>query len=65
MNDTDPVWISEGDNVVEILVVEISVSEMQIRCIVAYGPQEGTPSEKKENFWLRVSAEIEDAQAND
>ena len=47
LSDTDPVWISEGDNDVEILVVEISVSEIQICCIVAYGPQEGALLEKK------------------
>ena len=63
--ETDPVWISEGDTEVEILVVEISVSELQIRCIAAYGPQEGATSEKKENFWLRLSAEIEDAIENE
>ena len=59
--DTDPVWISEGDTEVEVLVVEISVAELQIRCIGAYGPQEGAPTEQKENFWARVSAEIGDA----
>ena len=65
LNDTEPIWISEGDNEVEVLVVEISVSEMQIRCIAAYGPQEGATPEKKEKFWARISAEIEDAQANE
>ena len=63
--ETDPVWISEGDTEVEILVVEISVSELQIRCIAAYGPQEGATSEKKENFWSRLSAEIDDAVENE
>ena len=65
LSDTDPVWISEGDNDVEILVIEISVNEIQIRCIVAYGPQEGALSDKKEQFWLRMSAEIEEAQVNE
>ena len=65
LNDTEPIWISEGDNEVEVLVVEISVSEMQIRCIAAYGPQEGATPEKKEHFWARITAEIEDAQANE
>ena len=63
--DTDPVWISEGDSDIEVLVVEISVSELQIRCIAAYGPQEGAPAEQKENFWSRLSAEIEDAVNNE
>ena len=63
--DTDPVLISEGDDNVEILVIEIRVSEIQIRCITAYGPQEGAPNEKKEKFWKRLSAEIEDAQTNE
>ena len=32
---------------------------------MAYGPQEGALLEKKEQFWSRVSSEIEDAQANE
>ena len=35
-----PVFVSEGDDQVEILVVQIRVENLQIRIINAYGPQE-------------------------
>ena len=40
VNDLNPVWISEGDDDIEILAIQIEVKEFRIRCIVAYGPQE-------------------------
>jgi hypothetical protein len=35
LEDVQPVWISKGENEVEILVVEIQVGEIKIRCICA------------------------------
>ena len=32
-------FISEGNNEVEILVVEVSVDKLNIRCVGAYEPQ--------------------------
>ena len=47
LNDVNPVFISEGDDEVEILVIQIEVQQFQIRCIVGYGPQESEQNEKK------------------
>ena len=40
VKDFEPVWIGEGDDEVEILVVEVKIQDLKIRCICAYGPQE-------------------------
>ena len=57
--DVEPVLISEGDDDTEILVVEISASRMEIRCICGYGPQENHSLEKKNKFWSRLTTEVE------
>ena len=36
LNDVNTVFISEGDDEVEILVIQIEVQQFQIRCIVGY-----------------------------
>ena len=47
VKDLEPVWISEGDDAIEILVVQIKIDELRIRCICAYGPQESDAQERK------------------
>ena len=37
--DLSPVWVSEGDDITEVLVVEILIEGKSIRIINAYGPQ--------------------------
>ena len=59
--DVDPVWISEGSDEVEILVVEISVTGHRIRCIGGYGPQENASLETKLTFWTRLKEEVQSA----
>ena len=54
-------WISEGDNEVDVLVIQIEVEQFCIRCIGAYGPQESDRVERKLNFWSRLSKEVEEA----
>jgi exonuclease III len=61
--DLDSAWISEGDDAVEILVVEVNLNQLKVRCICGYGPQESDKLDKKEKFWNRLSNEVEDAQA--
>ena len=63
--DVNPVLISEGDDNVEVLVIEISASGLEIRCICGYGPQENHSLERKKSFWSRLSAEIEEAIDNE
>ena len=50
IEELKPVWISEGDDTTEVLVVEIDISGLKIRCVGAYGPQENVPIEKKRAF---------------
>ena len=53
-----PVWVREGDDEVEALSVNIFVTNMSIRCVVAYGCQENQSSEKKYNFWKYLDEEV-------
>ena len=57
----NPVWISDGDDDVEILVVEIHVNGCPIRMINGYGPQECNSVERKSLFWSRLQSEVSDA----
>ena len=63
--DVDPVFISEGDDEVEIIVIQIIVDGLPIRCICAYGPQEYEKVDKKEKFWARLSHEVQESLMND
>ena len=49
--DLCPVWISQGDDEVECLVVEVWLEDFPIRIITAYGPQVGDFCERKRKFW--------------
>ena len=62
--DLSPVWVSEGDDFTEVLVVEIHLDEKNIRIINAYGPQSCDSSERKTKFWSRIQQEIIEAQEN-
>ena len=59
--DLNPVFISEGNNETEVLVIEICLDEISIRCAGAYGPQENDLVEKKSKFWSRLDQEVEKA----
>ena len=50
MNCLDPSWISEGDDDMEALTVEIWVDGFPIRLICGYRPQEYDPKERKDKF---------------
>ena len=65
IEEVKPVWISEGDDEVEILVVEIKIIDMKIRCICAYGPKETDCVDKKEKFWGKLTAEVENANLSE
>ena len=56
-----PVWISEGDDNTEVLVVEVDITGFKIRCVGGYGPQEYDNVDKKKAFWDRLSSEVDDA----
>ena len=59
--DLDPVWVNEGIDGVEILTVEVSFSDLNVRCICGYGPQENETMENKEKFWIQLGFEVEEA----
>ena len=56
--DWNPVWVREGDDMVEALSVEIYLKEIKIRCWVAYGCQENDLIERKKAFWSYLDEEI-------
>ena len=62
VKDLEPVWISEGDDEIEVLVVEIKLEDLKTRCICAYGPQE---KDRKLNFWARPSEEVKESKENE
>ena len=57
----DPVFISEGDDQVEVLVVQIRIKDLHVRVINAYGPQECDSQERKSLLWARLQTEVTDA----
>ena len=59
-NSLNPVFISEGDDKEEILVVQIRVNNLPLRIINCYGPQI-TENEKKDLFWSRLQSEVDNA----
>ena len=59
--DLDPVFISEGDDQVELLVVQIRIKDLHVRVINAYGPQECDSQERKALFWARLHSEVVEA----
>ena len=63
--DVEPVLLSEGNDNVEVLVIELFASGLKIRCVCGYGPQENHCISKKNEFWSRLSVEVEDATEND
>ena len=60
-SDLNPVWIGEGDDKVELLIVEIHIENLPIRIINGYGPQETDSIERKNMFWSRLSREVNEA----
>ena len=64
-DELEPALISEGNDVTEILVVEVKLNGMQTRCINGYAPQESDSMEKKGKFWSRLGLEIEEADVNE
>ena len=62
--DLSPVWVSEGDDTTEVLIVEIHIEGKKIRVCNAYGPQSADSSERKTKFWSRIQNEITEAHTD-
>ena len=56
--DLCPVWVGDGVELAEAMSVKISVEEITIRIVNAYGPQEYDDALKKENFWDYLEKEV-------
>ena len=56
-----PVWLREENDEVEALYIEISLKNMKIRCVVAYGCQENDNIERKEAFWKYLDEDVQQA----
>ena len=65
LHDVESVWLSEGDDTVEVLVIQVRFGELVVRCVGAYGPQETNSVDRKQKFWERLSKEVIDADEND
>ena len=46
-NDLHPAWIDQGDDEVEVIVVEIWIDEFPVRIVNGYGPQLSDSVERK------------------
>ena len=64
INDLNPTWISEGDDNVEALTVDIWVEGFPIRLICGYGPQEYDKKVRKLSFWSYLNTETQKAQTD-
>ena len=53
--------VTSEENDVEILTVQISIGNLQIRVVNAYGPQEDDELHNIQNFWLNIEQEISSA----
>ena len=59
--ELNPVFVSEGNDQEEIIVVECNIQNVAIRIINCYGPQENADNEKKQLFWSRLKNEVNNA----
>ena len=55
------VWIDQGDDEVEALVVEVWINEFPIRIVNGYGPQMSDSTERKRNFWSFIEKQVNNA----
>ena len=60
----EPLLVTQGEDGVEILVVEINVGEMQVRLITGYAPQETDNKEIIATFYSKLEQEIESSQSS-
>ena len=62
LKELNPMWVRDGNDLVEALSIEIFLKNMKIRCCVAYGPQENSNLEKKHAFWNYLDTEVLEAE---
>ena len=57
-DDLDPVLVSQGNEDIEIIVVEANLGIKKLRIINAYGPQEDDNIDDILNFWQELEGEV-------
>ena len=61
LTDLQPAWVDQGDDEVEVLVVEVWVNEFPIRILNGYGPQLSDSNERKQKFWNFIEKQVNNA----
>ena len=54
----------EDNDDLELLVIEIEVCKLKVRCVNGYGPQNYDSVDKKDKFWSFLDSEVKDAFKN-
>ena len=62
LTDLKPVWVRDGGQDAEALSIQITIRNMKIRCIVAYGCQENDQISKKRAFWSYLDEDVNEAK---
>ena len=60
-NDLHPAWIDQGDDEVEVIVVEIWIDEFPVRIVNGYGPQLSDSVERNQKFWTFLEKHVNNA----
>ena len=60
--DLQPCWLSQGDDEVEFITIEVWIDDFPIRVLNAYGPQLGDSKERKDKFWESIETEVKNAE---
>ena len=58
-------FIAEGDDEVEFLVVGFNLDQCKVRFISAYEPQMSDSAERKDKFWTSLQHQVRDAELNE
>ena len=58
LKDLESTLIREGDDETEAISVQIVFDKLLVRTVVAYGPQENAPKERKDKFWEFIEEEV-------
>ena len=64
VKNLEPSWISEGNDDIEALTIEVWTDGFPIRLVCGYGPQEHDQNERKSGFWDYIENEIHNASKN-
>ena len=62
LKDLQPCWLSQGDDEVEFITIEVWIDDFPIRVLNAYGPQLGDSKERKDKFWESIETEVKNAE---